>query len=125
MASTSKSKQDYNDYHYSGLEVVDDRGHNAPELDLRHQTEKEAVYAKEAPNAEHTHETAPKPSKRRLCGMRRPVALTVFGIIAVVVIGAIVGGAVGGSQSSSNKRYVPITLSQTSNLIIQQRFVFS
>lgn len=83
---------------YDGLEVVNDHAHNAPELDLRHQPDKEALY----PN-ESQLPTAPLP-KRRICGMRRPVALGVFAIIALVVVGAVVGGAVGGTHASSSHK---------------------
>ncbi len=99
------------DYGYSGLEVVNDHAHQAPELDLRHQADKQAVPA----YAENTHHPttqylaekglpqSPQPNGR-IWGMRRSIFWILCAVVGLVVIGAAVGGAVGGSQSSS-KRY--------------------
>ena len=94
---------------YSELEIANDRSHLAPELDLRDQPDKEAVYADH-----EQHDAPPKYSQRRLCGMRRPIAYVVFAIVALVIIGAVIGGAVGGTQASSTKnRYGKLFMAET------------
>lgn len=81
---------------YPGLEAVNDQAHRAPELDLRHQADKEAVYI-----GERQYGSTP-PKERKMWGMKRKTAFIVFAVIGLIVVGAVVGGAVGATRSSSS-----------------------
>jgi hypothetical protein len=87
MANTPPTGR--NEGTYSMKEVARDNFDNAPELDLRHQPDKEAlILLKPAVDSSNR--------KRRLCGVRSPIAFAVTGIIALMIVVAVVGGTVGG-----------------------------
>ena len=88
-----------------GLEVVP---YDAPQLDFSQQTEKEITYANEKEGIPISQ------SSRRICGMRRSIAVVLFAILASIVVGAVVGGAVGGTQASSNPQSSPESAFTTS-----------
>ena len=116
MASFSRPGRG-RDHQYSDLEVVSDNAHHAPEVDLRRQQQpdKEAVFysSEKQYNAGYTGDkryNTPTESKPRICGMRKPIAFVVFGIIGIIIVAAAVaGGAVGAMQSSNDKRYAYLT----------------
>jgi hypothetical protein len=93
----------YTEQEHSGLEVATDRERYAPEVDLRYQPDKEAVSTNDGFTSGYSDKPLEKPdSKRRICGMRRPIAFTVFAVIGLIVVGGVVGGAVGGTMAASN-----------------------
>jgi hypothetical protein len=93
----------YAEEEHSGLEVAFDRERYAPEIDLRHQPDKEAVPVSDGSTNEYSEKPLEKPdSKRRICGMRRPIAFTVFAIIGLLIVGGVVGGAVGGTMAANS-----------------------
>ena len=80
---------------YSTKEVVRDNFHDAPKPDRRQQPDKEAL-------ALYKPAVDSDDRKRRLCGMRRPIAFAVTGIITLVIVAAVVGGTVGGIVNQSD-----------------------
>jgi hypothetical protein len=97
MANTPTTSR--NEGTNSMKEVARDNFDNAPELDLRQQPDKEALIL-------HKPAADSSDRKRRLCGMRRPIAFAVTGIITLVIVAAVVGGAVGGL---ANKKLESLT----------------
>lgn len=77
-----------------GLEVVP---YDAPQLDFRHQAEKEITYANEKERIFISQ------SSRLICGKPRPIAFVLFAILASIMVGAVVGGAVLTQVPSSPK----------------------
>ena len=96
MASPTKPGQGPEPY--SELEVVTDKANHAPELDLRDHSDKEAASLddKKLPSASQR--------RRRICGITRPLAILVFAITSLVILGAVVGGAVAGTHASSKDK---------------------